>query len=192
MSNPFIIGEKIYLRSIEKKDLEGNWFRWFNNQKNARFTGHGRFPNTLEKQTQFFEEMVHSTNDLVLAIINKSLDKHIGVLALHNINWINRNAEISIWVGEPGENRTGYGLEAMALLINHGFTRLNLHKIYAGQDVGLEKWRKALETIGFKVEGFRKEFVFRDGAYYDVVMISVFAKDFYISEITKKYIPGLS
>ncbi|OGU62888.1 MAG: hypothetical protein A2V66_14835 [Ignavibacteria bacterium RBG_13_36_8] len=174
----FIIGEKIYLRGPEKKDLEGNWWRWFNNQEATEFTSHGIFPNTYERQVQFIEEMMKSRNDIVMCMIDKETDEHIGVIGLHSIDWINRNAEISLMVDRFKQKR-GVGLEAMTLMIDHGFRRLHLHKIYAGQDVGLEKWRKTLEIIGFKVEGFKKEHFFRDGAYRDVVMIAVFAKDFY-------------
>ena len=178
----------MYLKVLEKKDLEGNWYRWLNNQDSTKFTRHGIFPNTYEKQVSFFESLSKKTNVIALAIVEIENDIHIGVVSLQNIDWINRNAEIAIWVGEKEYQKSGYGLEAMCLLINHGFKRVNLHKIYAGQDVGLEKWRKTLEKIGFRVEGFRKEHVFRDCAYRDVVMIGVFAQDFYNSEVTKSYI----
>jgi ribosomal-protein-alanine N-acetyltransferase len=189
--NALIMGENIYLRGFEREDLEGEWYKWFNDPYNTRFTSHGKFPNTKEKQTKFFEHITNSPSDLALAMVIKKTHEHVGVIGLHNINWINRNAEVSLMVGKFDKQYSGIGLESMVLIMDHGFRRLGLHKIYAGQDVGLYKWRKTLETIGFKVEGFKKEHVFRDGAFRDVVMIGCFSEDFFKSEVTRKFIKTL-
>ena len=185
---PMLIGKRMYLRGLEKKDLEGNWFRWFNDQDSTKFTRHGIFPNTYEKQVSFFESLSKRTDEITLGMADIETDFHFGVISLQKIDWINRNAEIALIVGEKEYQKSGYGLEAMCLMIDHGFKRVNLHKIYAGQDVGLEKWRKTLEKIGAKVEGFRKEHVLHDGVYHDVVMLGFFAQDFYNSDVTKRYI----
>jgi RimJ/RimL family protein N-acetyltransferase len=179
MNDPFMVGDRLYLRGLHRDDLEGNWYRWFNDPETTFFTSHGIFPNTIEKQTEFYERIVSSKEHLVLAIIDKATDKHIGVIGLHKINWINRNAEIAMMIGETEFQKKGYGMEAMALMVEHGFKRLNLHKIWGGQDIGHARFRKALERIGFKLEATLKEELYHDGKYHDKTIISVFAKDFF-------------
>jgi len=179
MHNPFLIGNKVYLRALEEADLEGNWYKWFNDPDVTKYLQKGFFPNTKEKQRAHLEKMNNSSSDLLLAIISKAENRHIGVVGLHNIDWINRKAEISIVVGEKKYWGLEYSLEAMALLSEHGFHKLNLHKIYAGQHEALEKWRKVLELIGFNIEGALKEDIFTQGKYWDVVKIAVFARDFF-------------
>jgi len=191
LHNPFIICNRLYLRALEKKDLEGNWFRWFNDPHNTRFTGHGRFPNTIEKQTQYFETITNSKNDLVLAIIDKSSNNHIGVIALNNIQWIHQNADLNIIMGDYDIKYIGYGFEASCFLIDHGFQRLNLHKICEGHDIGLKGWGNLLKKIGFKIYGVQKEHMFRDGKFFDIERSEVFPKDFYKSATTKKFIKNI-
>lgn len=179
MYNPFLIGKKVYLRGLEEKDLEGNWYKWFNDPEVTKFMHKGAFPNTIEKQRVHFEKMSLSNTDLLLAIIDKKTNTHIGVVGLHNINWVTRIAEIAIVIGEKEFWGLDYGLEAMALLIQHGFCKINLYKISAGQHVGLEKWRNALGLIGFKTEAVLKKEMFSEGKYWNKVLISVFGEDFF-------------
>ena len=63
-----LIGKRMYLKVLEKKDLEGNWYRWLNDQDSTKFTGHGIFPNTYEKQVSYFESINKGTNEITLGM----------------------------------------------------------------------------------------------------------------------------
>jgi len=179
LKDAFLVGNKVYLRALNEQDAEGNWYKWFNDQEVTKYVEKGIFPNTKEKQKAHLINMQNSSSDLLLAIIDKKTHAHVGVIGLHNINWIYRKAEISIILGEKGAWGADSGLEAMALMIGHGFEKLNLNKIYAGQHEGLGKWRKTLELIGFKTEGVLKDELFTQGRYWDAVRIAVFACDYF-------------
>ena len=45
---------------------------------------------------------------------------------------------------------TTVALESLGLLVQHGFEKLNLNKIYGGANYGLKDWVKMLETLGLK------------------------------------------
>lgn len=178
VQNPFLIGNKVYLRPFEEKDLEGRWHEWFNDPNVTKYLYKAIYPNTREKQKAHYEKVINSTSELALAIIDKKTNKHIGVISLYDINWVYRTAGISIVIGEKEFLGLDYGLEAMALLTQHGFLKMNLYKIYAGQHPKLERWKKVLEIIGYKEEARLKEELFSHGKYWDRVYISVFARDF--------------
>jgi ribosomal-protein-alanine N-acetyltransferase len=183
MHSPFLIGHKVYLRSHLPSDLDTNWYQWFNDFEVTEFMFKGVFPNTLEDQVTFFEqikELQRSRKHLQLAVVHKETDTFIGVISLGSISWVNRSAEIALVIGEREFKGRGNGLEAMALLINHGFAKMNLNRIWAGQHVGLERWREALEVnLGFRQEGMMREAIFSHGRYHDVVIISVLAGDWF-------------
>ena len=67
----------------------------------------------------------------------------------------------------------------MTLVTEHGFDRLNLSKIYAGQYESLWKWINTLALIGYEVEGFREDWGFRDGKPWGMVMTAVSSYNFY-------------
>ena len=122
----FLKGETIGLRTLNEKDIEGNYRHWLNDPEIVQFNSHGRFPMTPEKLSEFVQSSFKSNTSLVLAVIDFNTQKHIGNISLQNINWVDRNAEIAFLLGEKDYWGKAVMLEAGQLLISHGFDTLNL------------------------------------------------------------------
>ncbi|MBU0630368.1 MAG: GNAT family N-acetyltransferase [Candidatus Margulisbacteria bacterium] len=176
----FLTGELVYLRTpdIEKDVISGKWYTWFNDKATTKYLGQGIYPNTIEKQVDFVNSLKNDKTKILLSIIDKASDSHVGVISFNDIDFVNRKASISIVVGEK-KYAPGVPLEAMALMIEHGFDRLNLNKIWAGQVVDLWKWVNQLELIGFRIEGYNESSFIRDGKIQDTVWTGVTADRFY-------------
>lgn len=176
----FLEGMTVYLRSpdLEKDVLNGRWFAWFNDKQVTKYLGQGAYPNTRAKQIEFVEGLKHDKTRVVLCIIVKSTQQHIGVISLNNIDLLNRKAEISIVMGE---NRypVEAALESMALMTEYGFERLNLNKIDAGQAEGLWKWVNTLALIGYRIEGYQEAILIRDGKVHNGAHTGITAERFY-------------
>lgn len=177
--NIFLEGEIVYLRkvNIEKDVYNGDWHQWFNDKEITKYLVHGIYPNDKEEQARITEEQLKNKSTLMLTIVNKSTDQPIGVITLKTIDLINRTAEIGMVLGFAKVK--GAAIESIALLTQHGFDRLNLVKIYAGQHIGLWKWVNTLETIGYKLEGYRKNMGFKEGKPYDIVLTGITCEDYY-------------
>lgn len=175
----FLTGTHVYLRPpcIETDVLTGTWHTWFNDDQVTKYLVHGVYPVTRTQQAEFVRAAMSDAKTLLLSIIDSKSDQHIGVISLKSIDLLNRNAEIGIVMGR--NPLPGAALEAMALLVEHGFSRLNLHRIYAGQHEGLWKWINQLALIGFELEGYRKDAGFRNGSYYGTVLTAVLAPRFF-------------
>ena len=52
------------------------------------------WPNSIESQKIFYDSLHNDRNKLVLSIVLKSNDKHIGVISLACINWVHRYADL--------------------------------------------------------------------------------------------------
>jgi ribosomal-protein-alanine N-acetyltransferase len=178
LNHPFLVGKKCYLRGLEKADLTGPYFQWFNDQEVTRHMFHGAFPNSEARMQKFFDHVSTSEKDLVLAIIDKKTNKHVGNIGLHHINWIYRTAELGIIIGEAKTQGKGLGTEALQLILNHGFMRLNLHKVYLLTEEGNIAAVKAFEKAGFKKEGLLREDCFRNGKYANSHYMGCLRKDF--------------
>lgn len=132
MKYPFLIGDKIYLRGLEIKDLESNYIQWLNDEEVCKYNSHHVFPYYRENAEQYIKDTFNSRKALVLGIILIDNDLHIGNIALQDINYINRSAEFAILMGDKDYWGKGYSKEAAFLIIQHGFMALNLHRIYCG------------------------------------------------------------
>lgn len=179
----FIEGKIVYLRApnIQKDVWEGEWHSWFNDPEVTKYLTHGIFPVSREQQAKFVEEQLGNRSTLLLSIIDQRNSKHIGVISLKSIDLINKTAEIAIVIGKT--KLPGAALEAMALMTQHAFERLNLQRLYAGQHEGLWKWVNSLELIGYKIEGYRKNAGMRNGSY-DTVLTAITSEDYF--QIKKK------
>ncbi|TMI64948.1 MAG: GNAT family N-acetyltransferase [Bacteroidetes bacterium] len=172
----FLKGGTISLRPLSEKDIEGNYRYWLNDPEIVQYNSHGRFPMTPEKLLNFVQAALQSNTSLVLAVIDTKTEKHIGNISLQNINWIDRNAEIAFLLGEKDFWGKGVMLEAGELLINHGFESLNLHKIYCGTSSDNSGMQKLAEKLKMEKEGIRKEALFKNGVYHDIIEFGILNK----------------
>jgi ribosomal-protein-alanine N-acetyltransferase len=176
MSNIYFLNDdRIGLRPLSKADVLGNYGSWLNDSDITTFNSHGRFPMTPDMLNDYVENS-YSKNSIVLAIIFKETEEHIGNISLQNINWIDRNAEIAFLLGEKKYWGKGIMLDAGALLIKHAFDSLNLHRVYCGTsslNIGMQKLAKKLGMIQ---EGHRKDALFKNGEFLDIIEFGVINK----------------
>jgi len=105
-------------------------------------------------------------------------DVLIGHISLHDIDHFNRHAFLGIVIGESEYHSKGYGAEAVRLVLDYGFKTLNLHNImlsvHADNHAGIACYKK----VGFKDAGRRREWLFKDGKYIDVIYMDILAHEF--------------
>lgn len=175
----FIDGGKIYLRSPTESDvLDGDWYKWSNDQFISKYTSRGIFPNSVEDQLDYFRQMKNSTSDILFAIIDKESNKHIGSVGLHNINWIHRVANLGILIGDRNYMGKGYGKIAWNMITWYGLYVLNLQKINAQIMIGNIASLKSAEASGYKLEGKLRNMYFKNGEYLDVNHMGILPSEF--------------
>ncbi len=169
MDYKFLQGSGFYFRELKQEDLQGNWYNWFNDGEVTLYQNKKYFPNSIEKQTEYYNYLLKSNQDVVFAIISDD-DKniHIGNVGLHKIDWIHRSAELGIVIGEKDYQGKKIGKNAWQLITNYGFQTLNLHRIYALIMENNLSSIKCAEGAGFSKEGFIKDYFFKEGLYNNV------------------------
>ncbi len=168
----FINGNGIFLRELRFSDLTGPWYSWLNDSEVTIFQNKGIFPNSIEKQTQYFESLINNNHDIVLAIIEEETNKHIGCVGLHKIDWVHRSAELGIVIGDKDVWGRKYGKQAWNLITEYGFNVLNLHRIFAIIIEGNIASQKSAESAGFELEGKLRDYLFKDGKYLNAFYYS--------------------
>ncbi|PIT93555.1 N-acetyltransferase [Candidatus Falkowbacteria bacterium CG10_big_fil_rev_8_21_14_0_10_43_11] len=178
MPNSFLTGNKIYLRQIAESDLTENYQSWFNNPEICRFNAHHRFPNYKQNMTEYYNSVIKSRNNLILAIIDKKNNKHIGNVSLQDMDLINKTAELAIIIGDKFYWGKGVGREALQLIISHGFDSLNLNRVYCGTSEDNISMQKLAESIGFIKEGVLRQALYKNGRYQDIINYGLLKDDY--------------
>lgn len=173
MKNPYASGERIYLRHPTAEDAEGRWHEWLSDEETTRWLAVQHWPNSVEGQRDFYESSRRSRERLVLAVVDRETDKHIGVCNLSSINWVHRYCDVALVIGEP-EFRTGpYVLEAMSLLLRIAFLRLNLRIVKSSFAASNEASKTIHDVFGFKEAGRIERLLWDRGCYVDNVIASL-------------------
>jgi RimJ/RimL family protein N-acetyltransferase len=159
MSNYFIEEGTIGFRSIREADRE-TFLRWHNDSCMREKIG-GLFPfneNTFRKICCSYNEQHPS--DIWFAVCDG--DKLIGIVGLHNIKYIQRNAEVAIFIGDNENRCKGKGRIILGLLEEYAFGLLNLHRLYAcvySDNIGALRF--------FEKRGWEHEGVMRDASFWN-------------------------
>lgn len=164
-------GSHLTLRAIERDDLP-RYVAWINDPE---ITHHLKTypPMSLEDEADWYEQQRHDSTSLHLAIVITAKELHIGSVSLMKIDQRNQNAELGIMIGDKSQWNQGYGREAIQLMVNYGFTQLNLHRIYLRVDVSHAGGIRCYQTCGFTEEGRLRDAVFHHGHFEDQLIMSV-------------------
>jgi RimJ/RimL family protein N-acetyltransferase len=180
-----IVGNCVRFRAVERGDLPA-FVKWLNDpevqqgimihhpfsQAEEENWYEGMIKNPIDEHVMGIEAREHDTED------GEERWKLIGSLAFNQIEWRNRAAEFGIMIGDKDYWNRGYGTEAVRLLVNHGFSTLNLNRIFLRVFENNPRAIRAYEKAGFVHEGRLRQAEFRDGKYIDVLIMSILKDEF--------------
>ncbi len=175
MHNPFLIGVSVYLRPLEVADAR-TMVPWFNDQEMTRHLRRYQ-PMTLVEEEDFLRRLPESAADLVLGITLRADDRLVGATGLHRVDSRNRHAEFGISIGDKSAWGKGHGTEATRLLVQHAFDTLNLNRVWLHVYEYNEAALRVYQKVGFRTEGRLRQDVFRDGRYWDTVVMAVLREE---------------
>jgi len=174
----FLKGENIMLSPLSAKHDLTDYASWLNDQETVLFIAGGKFPSTKEALAEYIDSCKHSNEGMLLGIfLNKSY-KHIGNIALNHIMWKDRYADIGVLIGDKKSRGKGYAIEAVKLLTEHAFYKLNLHKIYAGMVKENKASINAFNRLGFKIEARFRKHCFVNNRYLDCYKMGLLKEEY--------------
>jgi diamine N-acetyltransferase len=168
-----ILGKRVRLRAIERDDLP-KFVQWLNDPEVIRGLAL-HTPMSMDQEQSWFDAMrSHPADEQPLGIEIHSGEGwvHIGNLSLNKINWVDREAEVGIVIGDKRYWSQGYGREAMILLLRYGFYTLGLNRIFLRVYATNPRAIRSYEKAGFINEGKMRQAHYQDGQYVDVLLMS--------------------
>ena len=170
-----LVGERIYLSPRNSEDVE-KFTEWLNDFDTTDYIGRSGIVTTLDNEREYLAK--EKTNSVTFAIITLEEDKMIGTISLEQIDDLNRNATLGIFVGDKEYRDKGYGTEGIRLILEYGFKYLNLHNIKLDLMEFNQRALNCYKKCGFQETGRRRKCKFINGKYYDSISMDILAEEF--------------
>lgn len=124
-------GKYVGLRAIEESDLS-QLLLWRNQPNYRRFFREYRELSQTNQRNWFDSKVLNDKSTEMFSIVDINTGELLGACGLCYIDWINRNADFSIYIGKDDlyiDER--YAIEAARIMMKYGFEELNLHRLWS-------------------------------------------------------------
>ena len=191
-----LIGKFVKLRAKTREDL-ALYVRWLNDPFLLALLQSGvPQPITLEWLTTRFERQLTSDwsdapTELGYVVSELRDNRGVGCIGLQHIDWKNRcGSQLFFLIDHRALRNHGlaygfYAAEAIVLFLNFAFGELNLHRIEAETLAYNRNVLRAIEKMGFRCEGTKRECIYRAGRYVDSYCYGLLQSEFYQSHYVK-------
>jgi len=177
MKRPFLIGNSVYLRSVEISDASLIQ-RWHNDPELRKFARCGGLPVTIVGEKNDIKIARDSNDDVYLMIVKKSRNQPIGFI---RVNWLtnpSRNVWLRMIIGDKKSWGKNYARNALQLVLEWLFSELNIHRVSLETYATNKRALKFFKKIGFRQEGIAREAHFSDGTFYDIICFGLLKREF--------------
>lgn len=160
-------GHTVGLRAIESTDL-AQLLAWRNQPEFRRYFREYRELSSDQQLNWYQTKVLSDPSTRMFAIVSLENRQLLGACGLCYIDWINRSADFSIYIGH--ENLyidDTYAIDAAHIMINYGFEELNLHRLWSEiYDFDAAK-TKMFGELGFHLDGRHLQTHWTEGRWCD-------------------------
>jgi diamine N-acetyltransferase len=170
-------GNKIYLRALEPEDLEfvyaieNDETIW---EVSNTITPYSKF--LIRQYLENAHQDIFEAKQLRLAICKKDTSEAIGLIDLFDFDAKNKRAGVGIIIQNETNRSSGFGKEALGLVIDYSFQQLQLHQLYANIGTDNPASLALFTTFGFEKIGVKKDWIFINNAFQDEAVFQLIKK----------------
>ena len=170
-------GINIYLRALEPEDLafvyavENDENIW---EVSNTITPYSKF--LIRQYLENAHQDIYEAKQLRLAICNSNTSEAIGLIDLFDFDAKNKRAGVGIIIQNEIDRNSGFGKEALGLVINYAFEQLQLHQLYANIGTENNASISLFTTFGFEKIGVKKDWNFTNNAFHDEAVFQLIKK----------------
>ena len=169
---PVIETKRLLIRKVLMDDAEGI----FGLRTNEAAMKYIKKPKLLSIDDA--KELIKKMNEpdrIQWGITLRKENKIIGTIGFHRVEKEHYRAEVGYML-HPDHWNTGIMSEAITIVIDHGFNKMQLHSIEAIINPDNDVSRKLLKKFGFIKEAYFKENFFFEGKFFDSEVYSLVKK----------------
>ena len=172
-----IKGEKVEFRILNRENIK-TLINWRNDPEVAYWATGGDPKFEFRSEEEANRDLSwHIENSSMLETYQFAIFTHdgnfIGTADYREIDHVKRSCTVGITIGDKNYWGKGYGTDALSVLADYLFNRLNLRRIQLDTWSGNERAIKSYKKCGFQVEGVLKENEFVNGKYFDTIIMGL-------------------
>lgn len=172
-----VLGERCYLRPLERSDISEDYLSWVNDISANSYILATGFPVNRDMLEQYFESS-QPPDAVIFAVCDVETGHHFGNARLSHIDWLHRMARYGRLIGDPAYRGRGLGTEALIMLLRYGFHHLGLNRIWSAAVIENEPSLESNDRVGMNREGVLQDFVWADGRFHDAISLSMLRRQF--------------
>ena len=184
-----LVGDAVYLSPISLDDVE-EYAQMVNDIKVSVGLGYLSYTNIIDFESEK-EFLISVKKEKMFAVRLLENNELLGNIGFNSLDIINRNGALGVLIGNPKHQRKGYGTEALKLILDYGFSFLNLRNISLSVFEYNVPAYNLYKKVGFKEVGRLREALEIMGKTYDVIILDMLQEEFqsvYIKrELEKRY-----
>lgn len=167
-----LVGDNIRLRALEPEDLE-LFYAWENDSDIWKIS-HTYTPFSKHVLARYLE---NAHQDIFIAkqlrlMIEKD-NQAIGTIELFDFDPINLRAGLGIWIVQESDRRKGYAKEALSLMIEYAFFKLQLNQLYCNISSSNQASINLFSSLDFMLIGVKKKWNKSPKAWEDELMFQL-------------------
>lgn len=165
---------KVSIRKFKIEDIP-NKVKWINDKDNNKYL-HYNLPLEQKETEKWFKDNKDNINryDAIIEVDNKP----VGIIGLLNIDYIKKQSEYYITIGESSYKGRNIAFKASELLLDYAFKKINLQKVYLyteQENIGMQK---LAVRLGMVEEALLLDHSMRKNKLYNSYYYSIKATDF--------------
>jgi RimJ/RimL family protein N-acetyltransferase len=170
-------GDLVTLGVVQREYLP-SYVKWLNDWELRRLLAPNLpHPYTMEDEEGWFNRLRDERDSRVFAVLTNAEGRLLGNCSLHRIDWTNRHAMFGIFIGDKNDRRKGYGRDATRVLLRYAFEEAGLNRIELEVFSFNTSAIRLYEKVGFRMEGTRRQALFREGAWHDEHIMAILRDD---------------
>lgn len=165
---PTLQSQNIYLRALEPEDLL--FVYEIENDENIWEVSNTQTPYSQFLIKQYLENAhqdIYEAKQLRLVICRNKDFKAIGLIDLFDYDPRNNRAGIGIVIKDETNRNQGFGAQALELMIQYSFLKLNIHQLFANINPENSASIALFTKFEFEKIGTKKQWNLIDGNYQD-------------------------
>ena len=165
---PTLQAETIYLRALEPEDL--SFIYKIENDENIWEVSNTQTPYSQFLIKQYLENAqqdIYEAKQLRLVICKNKDFKAVGLIDLFDFDPRSNRAGVGIIISNETDRNNGIGSQALSLIIDYSFKKLNLNQLFANINPENRASVSLFTKFGFQEIGSKKQWNLIDGKYQD-------------------------
>lgn len=139
-------------------------------------------PAQVKMYYEAIEKEMREQGDLFYFTIHaRENDRFIGKALVEYVDWTRGNGYIRLGIGEAEFRGKGYGSQALSMLLHYAFGELSLNRVTAVVTAYNEGALRLFRKFGFMEESRRRNALYRDGKFWDVIGFGLLNAEWYES-----------